>query len=98
LFFSCNSFLAFAKSAKRSVRKVIFLKHPMEINDDKLRQIVRETLQELGPHADPALVQKVVREVLRQLQKHGRFTTNSGSTVKPLIPNAPTQRSAPEDY
>ncbi len=43
----------------------------MEITDDKLRQIVRETLRELGPHADPALVQKVVREVVRHLMQHG---------------------------
>jgi hypothetical protein len=43
----------------------------MEITDDKLRQIVRETLRELGPQADPALVQKVVRQVVRQLMKRG---------------------------
>jgi hypothetical protein len=43
----------------------------MEITDDKLRQIVRETLRELGPHADSALVQKVVREVVRHLMKQG---------------------------
>jgi hypothetical protein len=43
----------------------------VEITDDKLRQIVRETLRELGPHADPALVQKIVREVVRHLMKHG---------------------------
>jgi hypothetical protein len=41
----------------------------MEISDEKLRQIVRETLRELGAQADPALVRKVVREVVRQLQK-----------------------------
>jgi hypothetical protein len=43
----------------------------MEITDDKLRQIVRETLRELGPHADPALVQKIVRQVVRQLLQPG---------------------------
>lgn len=43
----------------------------MELTDDKLRQIVRETLRELGPHADPALVQKVVREVVRHLMQRG---------------------------
>jgi hypothetical protein len=43
----------------------------MEITDDKLRQIVRETLRELGPQADPALVQKVVRQVVRQLMQPG---------------------------
>ena len=51
----------------------------MEITDDKLRQIVRETLRELGPHADPALVQKVVREVLRQLMKHGDHPAPNGT-------------------
>lgn len=40
----------------------------MEISDEKLRQIVQEALNELGPHADPALVRKVVREVVRQLE------------------------------
>jgi hypothetical protein len=39
----------------------------MEITDEKLRQIVRETLRELGPDADPALVRKVVRDVVRHL-------------------------------
>jgi hypothetical protein len=47
------------------------LEYDMEITDDKLRQIVRETLRELGPHADPALVQKIVREVVRHLMKPG---------------------------
>ncbi len=70
----------------------------MEMNDDKLRQIVRETLRELGPHADPALVQKVVREVLRQLQKRDRHTPSGGSAIKPLTPNMPLSHSAPKDY
>jgi hypothetical protein len=43
----------------------------MEITDDKLRQIVRETLRELGPHADAALVQKIVRQVVRQFMQPG---------------------------
>jgi len=51
----------------------------MEITDDKLRQIVRETLRELGPHADPALVQKVVRQVVRQLMQHGEHSTPSST-------------------
>lgn len=41
----------------------------MEITDDLLRRIVRETLRELGPGADPALIRKVVEEVLRRLQQ-----------------------------
>ncbi len=51
----------------------------MEITDDKLRQIVRETLRELGPHADPALVQKIVREVVRHLMKHGDHPAPNGA-------------------
>ena len=51
----------------------------MEISDDKLRQIVRETLRELGPHADPALVQKVVREVVRHLTQRGVHSTPSST-------------------
>lgn len=48
-----------------------FIQNPqaMDISDEKLRQIVRETLRELGPEADPALVRKVVREVVRHLQR-----------------------------
>ena len=41
----------------------------MEISDEKLRQIVRETLRELGAEAAPELVRKVVREVIRRLQQ-----------------------------
>ncbi|GEM_PF-1642657 len=41
----------------------------MEISDEKLRQIVRETLRELGAEATPELVRKVVREVIRRLQQ-----------------------------
>jgi len=41
----------------------------MEISDEKLRQIVRETLRELGAEAAPDLVRKVVRDVIRQLQQ-----------------------------
>jgi hypothetical protein len=47
----------------------ILAKLNMEISDEKLRQIVRETLRELGADADPALVCKVVRDVVRQLEK-----------------------------
>jgi hypothetical protein len=53
----------------------------MELSDDKLRQIVRETLRELGPHADPALVQKVVREVVRHLMKHEEHPAPSSTDV-----------------
>ncbi|MGH7456029.1 MAG: hypothetical protein ACRENG_32045 [bacterium] len=56
----------------------------MELSDDKLRQIVRETLRELGPNADPALVQKVVREVVRHLMKHGDHPTPSSADAAHL--------------
>jgi hypothetical protein len=54
----------------------------MELSDAKLRQIVRETLRELGPQADPALVRKVVRDVVRQLEKKGVIT--AGATIHKL--------------
>lgn len=65
----------------------------MEISDEKLRQIVQETLNELGPHADPALVRKVVREVVRQLE-------NNNTPSRPLAlvaskPGAPTPAAKP---
>jgi hypothetical protein len=52
----------------------ILAMHKMEISDEKLRQIVRETLRELGADADPALVRKVVRDVVRQLENKGAQT------------------------
>jgi len=54
----------------------------MELSDEKLRQIVRETLRELGPQADPALVRKVVRDVVRQLQK--KTLPATGATIHQL--------------
>jgi hypothetical protein len=57
----------------------------MEINDDKLRQIVRETLRELGPHADPARCRKWCAS-LRQLQKRDRHTPSGGGAIKPSLP------------
>jgi hypothetical protein len=41
----------------------------MDITDELLRRIVRETLRELGPEADPAFIRKIVQEVLRRLQQ-----------------------------
>jgi hypothetical protein len=64
---------------------------PMEITDEKLRQIVRETLRELGPEANPALVRKVVRDVVRHL-------LNNRLSARPslnLIPN-PTSNEPKE--
>lgn len=56
----------------------------MEITDEKLRQIVRETLHELGPHADSALVQKIVRQVVRQLLQHGGHPAPDETRAAPL--------------
>jgi hypothetical protein len=56
---------------------VSFNNKEMELSDTKLRQIVRETLRELGPQADPALVRKVVRDVVRQLEKKGVITAGA---------------------
>jgi hypothetical protein len=55
----------------------------MEITDDRLRQIVRETLHELGPHADPAFVQKIVRAVVRQLLLPGEPPEPPGAAHLP---------------
>jgi len=41
----------------------------MQIDEEKIRQIVREAQRELGPNADPALLRKVVREVIRELER-----------------------------
>jgi len=41
----------------------------MEIDEAKIRQIVREAERELGPNADPALLRKIVREVIRELER-----------------------------
>jgi len=41
----------------------------IEISDEKLRQLVREALRELGTEAAPDLVRKVVRDVIRRLQQ-----------------------------
>jgi len=41
----------------------------MEIDEEKIRQIVREAQLELGPTTEPALLRKVVREVIRELER-----------------------------
>ncbi|MDZ7266392.1 MAG: hypothetical protein ONB48_04045 [candidate division KSB1 bacterium] len=40
-----------------------------EISEELLRRIVREAILELGPQVDPALLRKVVLEVIRRLQQ-----------------------------
>jgi len=40
----------------------------MELSDEKLRQLVRETWRELGDEAAPEVVRKIVRDVIRRLQ------------------------------
>lgn len=44
----------------------------MELSDEKLRQIVHETLRDLGDDAAPELVRKVVRAVIHRLQLQER--------------------------
>ncbi|MCG3120047.1 MAG: hypothetical protein ALAOOOJD_02631 [bacterium] len=65
----------------------------MEITDEKLRQIVQETLNELGPHADPVLVRKVVREVVRQLENNK--APKRLTLVAPLVTEKPGSGSPP---
>jgi len=72
----------------------------MEISEEKLRQIVREALHELGPQADAALVQKVVREVVRRLQRRDGCAAAQAATTKPIriqTREAPPS-SAKQDY
>ncbi|HEX9652831.1 MAG TPA: hypothetical protein VGA99_03895 [bacterium] len=39
----------------------------MELTEDKIRQIVAEAQKQLGPQANPTMIRKVVREVIRRL-------------------------------
>jgi hypothetical protein len=57
----------------------------MEISDEKLRQIVRETLRELGAEAAPDLVRKVVREVIRRLQQKEPSALHAHDRRLPMI-------------
>lgn len=41
----------------------------MQITEEKIRQIVRETQYHLGPNTDPAMIKKVVKEVVRRLRE-----------------------------
>lgn len=41
----------------------------MEFDEEKIRQIVREAQRELGSDADPALLKKIVRAVLHELER-----------------------------
>ena len=40
----------------------------MQITEDKIRQIAEETRRVLGPDANPEMVKKVIKEVIRRLQ------------------------------
>jgi len=57
----------------------------MELSDAKLRQIVRETLRELGDEAAPDLVRKVVREVIRRLQQNEAPVSHAHYPRLPII-------------
>ncbi len=41
----------------------------MEITEEKLRQIAAEAQKQLGPNANPAMIKKVVKEVVRRLSE-----------------------------
>jgi len=41
----------------------------MEITEDKIREISRLALHYLGPQANPEMVKKVVKEVVKRLQQ-----------------------------
>lgn len=56
----------------------------MEIPEDVLRKIVRETMRELGPGAEADLVRKVVKEVLRRISRH------DATAVSPQIAPQPS--------
>lgn len=57
----------------------------MELSDEKLRQIVHETLRELGDEAAPDLVRKVVRAVIQQLQQKGTPPFHAQAKRLPII-------------
>jgi len=48
----------------------------MEIPEELLRNIVHEVVHELGSEADPALLRKVVKEVLRRLDSNKARTSS----------------------
>ncbi len=57
----------------------------MELSDEKLRQIVHETLRELGDEAAPDLIRKVVRAVIQQLQQKGTPRFQAQAKRLPII-------------
>ena len=57
----------------------------MELSDEKLRQIVHETLHELGDEAAADLVRKVVRAVIQQLQQKGAPASQAQAKRLPII-------------
>lgn len=58
---------------------------PIEISDEKLRQIVHETLRELGDAAAPDLIRKVVRDVIRQLQAEATPAASAPARRLPIV-------------
>lgn len=53
----------------------------MEITEEKIRQITKEAQYQLGPNTDPAMLKKVVKEVVRRLLEE--------SAKKPTLPSKP---------
>lgn len=53
----------------------------MEISEDLLRKIVRETLRELGAGAETDMVRKIVKEVIRRINQ--RDATKAPLVIAP---------------
>ncbi len=47
----------------------------MQITEKKVRDITRETIALLGPKAEPGLVKRIVKEVIRRLSEGGSSGT-----------------------
>ena len=46
----------------------------MEITEEKIRQISDEAWQQLGSNANPSMLKKVVREVVKRLMEESKNT------------------------
>lgn len=53
----------------------------MEMSEEKIRQIVQEAQRELGPQANPVLLRKIVRDVIRELEREDVTSPRSDSTA-----------------
>jgi len=51
----------------------------MHVTEDLVREIAEETMKVLGPRANPVVLKKTVREVIRRLLEGGIDTTRSST-------------------